>query len=165
MSETGKSCGDCGLCCKLMGVDAIAKAPLTWCRQFKRGCGCLIYETRPQACADFLCYWLHVPNLDETWRPDRAGFVMHLSDGGRKLQIEVDPATPNAWRAEPYRSTFLAWAERGEARALELVVYVGRRGWRITPGGEVDLGLAREQVRPQRAKGAALRSASFPRAR
>lgn len=149
MSDTTKSCGDCGLCCKLMGVAAIAKAPLTWCKQFKRGCGCLIYETRPQACADFICYWLHVPNLGEDWRPDRAGFVMHLAENGQRLQIEVDPATPNAWKAEPFRSAFTEWARKGESMALDLVVYVGRRGWRITPAGEVDLGLAREQARPK----------------
>jgi len=70
-----------------MGVQAIEKAPLTWRRQYKRGLGCRIYEDRPKACGDFICYWLHVPNLGDEWRPDRTGFVMHIADGGTRLNI------------------------------------------------------------------------------
>lgn len=29
MTANGKSCGDCGLCCKVMGVGELAKAPGT----------------------------------------------------------------------------------------------------------------------------------------
>ena len=39
MSESGKSCGDCGLCCKLLGIDAIDKAPGKWCGHFRKGVG------------------------------------------------------------------------------------------------------------------------------
>ncbi|MDB5423269.1 MAG: hypothetical protein JWQ29_685 [Phenylobacterium sp.] len=142
-ADAAKSCGDCGLCCKLMGVAAIDKAPLAWCRQFKRGCGCKIYETRPKACADFICYWLHAPNLGPEWRPDRAGFVLHISEQGRTLNVETDQANPNAWRAEPYRSQLTAWAAQGAGRALDLLVWTGRRCTRLTADGEEDRGLLR----------------------
>ena len=45
VSETGKTCGDCGLCCKLLGIEAIKKAPGQWCGHFRKGVGgCGIYE-------------------------------------------------------------------------------------------------------------------------
>jgi len=138
-----RSCGDCGLCCKLLGVQAIDKSPGKWCAHFKRGAGCRIYGERPQACAGFICYWLRAPNLDEAWRPDRAGFVLHVSDFGRTLNVEADPARPNAWREEPYRSQIQAWADKGGARALQLLVWIGRRCHRVTAEGLIDLGLQR----------------------
>ena len=146
MTAPAKSCGDCGLCCKLMGVEEIAKPPLAWCREFKRGCGCRTYETRPKACADFICYWLHLPVLDESWRPDRAGFVMHMSEQGRRLNIEVDPAQSAGWRREPYLSTLRGWAAAGLDRGLELVVWRGRTATKLTQTGEIDLGVRRPQA-------------------
>ena len=143
MESSGKSCGECGLCCKMMGVAELDKAPAQRCAHFKRGQGCRIYEDRPKACADFICYWLHAPNLGDAWRPDRTGFVMHLSEFGRTLNIEVDPASAQIWRTEPYRSQLTAWARDGAARALELLVWQGRRCTRITGDGEIDLGVRR----------------------
>lgn len=49
----GKSCGDCGLCCKLIGVESIAKPQFTWCWHFKKTAGCGIYEDRPHDCRAF----------------------------------------------------------------------------------------------------------------
>jgi len=113
----GKSCGECGLCCKLIGVESIAKPQFTWCRHFKRSVGCGIYEDRPHDCRAFICYWLHVPNLGDEWRPDRAGFVMHIADGGARLNIKVDPINPQAWKAEPFYSTFKTWRRRATSAA------------------------------------------------
>lgn len=143
MEASTKSCGDCGVCCKMMGVAELEKRPGQRCANFKRGLGCRIYEGRPKACADFICYWLHAPNLGEDWRPDRTGFVMHVSEAGRVLNIEVDPASPQTWRKEPYSAQLAAWAKGGAARALELLVWQGRRCIKITAEGEVDLGLRR----------------------
>lgn len=144
----GKSCGDCGLCCKLIGVQALEKPQFVWCKSYKKGSGCRIYDDRPHDCRVFVCYWMHVPNLGEDWRPDRAGFVMHIADGGARLNIEVEPATPQAWRREPYLSTFRGWAAQGRMRGLALLVWIGRRCIEITPTGEIDRGM----VRPAAAK-------------
>lgn len=139
-----RTCGDCGMCCKLMGVKAIAKAPHVWCGHFHKGAGCGIYDQRPRACADFSCYWLRAPNLDDRWRPDRARFVLHREHDGQTLVVEVDPASPDAWRKAPFYGAFKAWAARGAARGLTLNVLVGRRGYEILPDRDVDYGQVRE---------------------
>lgn len=123
-------CGDCGLCCKIMGVEAIGKPPRKWCRHFRRGHGCDVYTERPAACAAFNCIWLLAENLGDAWRPDRAGFVMHSENDGRRLVIEVDPSRPHDWRREPYHATLLAWA-----RGVEVLVLVAARGVRLAPNG------------------------------
>jgi hypothetical protein len=132
------------MCCKLMGVKAIDKAPHVWCGHFRKGAGCGIYDQRPRACADFSCYWLRSPNLDDRWRPDRARFVLHRENDGQALVVEVDPASPDAWRRAPFYDTFKAWAARGAPRGLTLNVLVGRRGYEILPDRDVDYGLVRE---------------------
>ena len=139
-----RTCGDCGMCCKLMGVAAIDKPAHMWCGHYRKGAGCGIYADRPKACADFSCYWLHAPNLDDRWRPDRSRFVLHREDDGRTLVVEVDPATPDAWRKAPFHDTFKAWAARGAAQGLALNVLVGRRGFEILPDRDVDHGPVRE---------------------
>ncbi|EJL32797.1 hypothetical protein PMI01_02436 [Caulobacter sp. AP07] len=139
-----RTCGDCGMCCKLMGVKAIDKAPHVWCGHFRKGAGCGIYAERPRACADFSCYWLRAPNLDDRWRPDRARFVLHRENDGQALVVEVDPASPDAWRRAPFYDTFKAWAARGAPKGLTLNVLVGQRGYEILPDRDVDYGLVRE---------------------
>ncbi|MFN4296847.1 MAG: YkgJ family cysteine cluster protein [Brevundimonas sp.] len=127
-----RACGDCGLCCKIMGVEAIAKPPRKWCGHFRKGRGCSIYADRPSACGAFNCTWLLAPNLGDEWRPDRAGFVMHSEDGGQRLVVEADGAAPQAWRREPYQATLRDWA-----RTIEVVVFVADRGLRLrADGGE-----------------------------
>lgn len=142
--DQARTCGDCGMCCKLMGVAAIDKPAHAWCGHYSKGAGCAIYADRPKACADYACYWLNAPNLDDRWRPDRARFVLHREDGGRTLVVEVDPAAPDAWRKAPFHDTFKAWAARGAAQGLTLNVLVGRRGYTILPDRDVDQGLVRE---------------------
>ena len=132
------------MCCKLMGVAAIAKPAHVWCGHYRKGAGCGIYVDRPKACADFACYWLHAPNLDDRWRPDRAGFVLHRENDGQALVVEVDPASPDAWRRAPFYDTFKAWAARGAPKGLTLNVLVGRRGYEILPDRDVDYGVVRE---------------------
>jgi hypothetical protein len=132
------------MCCKLMGVKAIDKAPHVWCGHFHKGAGCGIYAERPRACADFACYWLRAPNLDDRWRPDRARFVLHREHDGQTLVVEVDPASPDAWRKAPFYGAFKAWAARGAAKGLTLNVLVGRRGYEILPDRDVDYGQVRE---------------------
>ncbi|CAN5321642.1 hypothetical protein BH10PSE4_BH10PSE4_24620 [soil metagenome] len=139
-----RTCGDCGLCCKLMGVQAIDKAPHAWCGHYRKGAGCAIYDTRPTACASFACYWLRAPNLDDRWRPDRAKFVVHRENAGQSLIVEVDPASPEAWRRAPFHDTFRDWAARGAAKGLTLYVLVGRRGFEILADRDIDHGLVRE---------------------
>lgn len=145
MSE--RECGECGQCCKLIGVRELEKAPHVWCRYYKRGKGCDVYETRPEGCAQFACDWLLDVRLDESWRPDRSGFVLHAGEGGRVINVELDPAQPMAWRRAPFEGVLRNWARDGAAEGMEVLIWVGRRCWRLAPsGGEISLGPVRPEV-------------------
>ena len=84
-----KACGDCGLCCKLMGVTALAKPAGKWCRHFSKARGCAIYADRPDDCRVFNCLWLLTEALDADWKPSRAGFVLHSEQGGARLIVDL----------------------------------------------------------------------------
>jgi Fe-S-cluster containining protein len=63
---TGRSCGECSLCCKLPPIDTpeLQKQANTWCPHCRPGKGgCSDYETRPTLCRNYRCLWLK----DTTW--------------------------------------------------------------------------------------------------
>jgi hypothetical protein len=135
-----KSCGDCGLCCKLLGITALDKAPGSWCGHFERGGGCGVYADRPAECATFQCLWTDSESLDERWRPDRSKLILFTQKDGKRLNVVVDPAYPMAWRQEPYYSRLKAMSERAYD-GYELLVCVGDRRIVVFPDQEADLGL------------------------
>ncbi len=126
-----KSCGECGLCCKLMGVTALDKAPGRWCRHFSRAGGCVVYDDRPADCRRFNCTWLLADSLGPEWKPSVAGFLMHSDRDGGRLIVECDPARPHDWRRQPYESVLRAWSARP---GLELLIFAGTRGIRLSLG-------------------------------
>ncbi|MGZ9098141.1 MAG: YkgJ family cysteine cluster protein [Brevundimonas sp.] len=123
-----RSCGDCGLCCKLMGVTALRKPAGKWCRHFSKAGGCGVYATRPDDCRVFNCLWLLTEALDEAWKPTTAGFVLHSEQGGARLVVECDAARPHDWRREPYQATLRRWAA---APGQEVLVFAGKQGVRL----------------------------------
>lgn len=137
---TGKSCGECGMCCKLLGIESIAKPPGQWCGHYKRGAGCTVYADRPAACSRFICLWLSSEGLDDSWRPDRSKFVLFTEQDGRRLNVVVDQNDPMAWRREPYYSRIKKMSERA-LDGYELLVSVGWRRIVIFPHEDVDLGV------------------------
>lgn len=134
-----KSCGACGMCCKLLAIAPLDKAAGDWCANFTRGAGCSIYADRPPPCVGFMCLWLDSEKLDEAWRPDRARFLMYTEKDGRRLNIIVDPASPMAWRREPYYARIKAMSRR-TLEGFELVVCIDNRRIVIFPHEDVDLG-------------------------
>ena len=74
-----RDCGSCALCCTLLSIDTpeIQKPSRLTCRHCT-GTGCAIYETRFPICRDYHCGWRMLPNLDESWRPDRSGVFIEL---------------------------------------------------------------------------------------
>jgi hypothetical protein len=132
-----KSCGDCGMCCKLLAIQALDKAPGDWCGHFKKGCA--IYSDRPPACRSFICLWLDSEKLDEAWRPDRAKFLMYTEKDGKRLNLIVDPAHPLAWKREPYYRRIKTMSQRA-LDGYELVVCIGERRVVVFPHEDVDLG-------------------------
>jgi hypothetical protein len=105
---TGRECGDCSLCCKLLNIDVpeLKKPKGVWCSHCKPGKGgCSIYDARPDICHGFACGWLVNPALDEAWKPSRAKIVVNYEigrDGRFGCHFVVDPAVPNRWREAPW---------------------------------------------------------------
>lgn len=139
---TGRVCGECGLCCKVVAFPELEKPRGVWCRHYAKGAGCTIHETRPDACRKFFCSWLSHIEFDDEWRPDRAGFFMweHPVPNGRRLVVEVDADRPDAWMREPYLSTLRKIAFRLQTRPVEVIVRISGRVHMLFPEGVVDLG-------------------------
>jgi Fe-S-cluster containining protein len=110
---TGRSCGTCMMCCKVYTIHELNKPAGRWCVHAERGCGCKIYEARPDTCRRFYCMWIVDPTLGPEWKPEKAHFVVSLDLlGYQALTISLDASRPDAWRKEPYYSTIKGWAKK-----------------------------------------------------
>jgi hypothetical protein len=140
----GRSCQGCTMCCKLMEVDTLAKPRGTWCPHCdqKRGCG--IYAERPEACRIFYCGYLRIAHLDDRWKPAKAKFLINYESSHNRIVIHVDPARPDAWRAEPYYAEIRSWARNAAAAGGFVVVWTGQHALAVMASGEKDLGLVRD---------------------
>ncbi|WGM39398.1 YkgJ family cysteine cluster protein [Caulobacter sp. NIBR1757] len=133
-----KSCGPCTLCCTVLDIPELSKAAGTPCRHLGAGCG--IYPDRPSSCRVFTCGWLAIEALGEAWRPDIAGFLIRDERDRGHLCIDVDPARPDAWRAEPYMSQIRAWSRMVEERTGCVLVYAGPETLVVFPEDVIALG-------------------------
>ena len=151
MSSAGalppRECGECTLCCKVVGVEDLKKPAGTWCAHCTSSRGCGIYETRPEECRTFVCAWLETHTLDERWKPSRCKFVVSAEPGNVNLKVSVDPARPDAWRKEPFYSYVKSWVAQRIARGGKVVVMTGNRGVVILPDRDIDLGECTEDDR------------------
>lgn len=117
---TGRVCGQCQLCCKLLPVKSVEKPAGQRCRHQRTGKGCLIYSKRPWECRTFACRWLADPHAADLPRPDRAHYVIDMTPdtimaGDQPvsvLQVWLDPAFPDAWDTPELRAFMLYMAER-----------------------------------------------------
>ncbi len=68
-----RNCGSCGVCCKVLRIDApeLQKSAGEWCPNCQPGKGCAIYDSRPAVCRDYRCVWLATDFLPEDARPDK----------------------------------------------------------------------------------------------
>lgn len=78
-----RQCGGCTVCCKDLAINEpeLEKPRGVLCRHCKEG-GCAIYETRPAVCRSWFCGWRRLPQLDDSWRPDRSEILVSLSYDG-----------------------------------------------------------------------------------
>ncbi|MGH6818200.1 MAG: YkgJ family cysteine cluster protein [Methylovirgula sp.] len=143
MTDTSqqRACGACSLCCKLLPVAALNKPHDRWCTHCRPGNGgCTIYETRPQTCREFDCLWLAEPSVGEHWYPLQSKMVVqitgvHADDYDTFVDVHVDQAAPDAWRAEPYHSDL----QRMSCAARTLVrVFYGDRTWFVRPDADFE---------------------------
>jgi len=138
-----RSCGKCSLCCRLLGIDALGKAAGEWCRHCVVGRGCSIYPERPDSCREFECLYKTDPALPEAWNPAHAHLMLRMDHDRSRLMVFVDPARPDAWKREPYRTQLRRMAASLYPRHCQLVVRIEDRHIAILPDRHVDLGICR----------------------
>jgi hypothetical protein len=136
-SLTGRSCGSCSMCCKVLLIEDTQKPANQWCQHCTKGNGCAIYSTRPDVCRGFAYFWLVTGWMPEYWYPKKSKIVVHMrkTGSGRFLYIEVDASAPNRWREEPY------WTDIKEMSLMGLTqepfygteVVAGERRWIVSP--------------------------------
>lgn len=139
-----RSCGSCTLCCKLFPIPELNKPAGKWCQHIAQGRGCGIHLTRPNVCREFDCQWINNRELGPEWKPEISKFVLSIYPGANSLNITVDPGVPNAWRQEPYISSFRRWAGAALAQGDQVLVFLGSKVTAILPDREVELG----EIRP-----------------
>lgn len=137
---TGRVCGSCQLCCKLMPVPQLGKGANERCKHQRSGKGCLIYKSRPWSCRTFVCRWLGDPKTTALPRPDRSHYTIDpefdqvIIEGQTivaVLQVWLDPAFPNAWDTPELRSYMLMMAER--FRVATIIRTNSRDGFVVFP--------------------------------
>jgi hypothetical protein len=113
---TGRKCGDCTLCCRLLPVVDLGKNAGQRCDHQRSGKGCMIYANRPPSCVHWSCKWLVNDGTAGLPRPDRAHYVIDIMpdyvtmtpEGGDPIripvqQVWVDPQHRDAWRTPELR--------------------------------------------------------------
>jgi hypothetical protein len=140
---TGRVCGDCQLCCKLLPVPPLKKAAGRRCQHQKFGKGCAIQDHKPFACRAWSCRWLSDPATAGMSRPDRSHYVIDVvsdyvtvtEDGVatdiEAMQVWVDPAFPHAHRQPALRAYMLRVAQ--DHRMVTIVRYDNHRTITIFP--------------------------------
>lgn len=147
MTDSPKQCGDCSLCCKLLGIAEIEKPHGDWCPHFVRGTGCGIYADRPDSCRTFMCQWLTSPFLGPEWKPSVCKMVLDVRPD--MLVVHVDPATSHVWRTEPYYSAFRQMAAKGLSTGAMVMVMERGHSTIILPDRELDMGITAPNARFQ----------------
>ena len=133
----GRSCENCTLCCKVLGIAELAKARNDVCTHCDWRKGCQIYIQRPGACRDFDCSYLLSPSLDDAWKPTTSHLVLgYMADADVTL-VYVDPDHPGIWRQEPYYSRIKRWAVSDTGYVM---VWEAKRLLALAGGEEFDLG-------------------------
>ena len=115
-----RACGPCAECCTAMGIAEINKPAGVRCSHLiPRGDGgehCGIYETRPNSCRTFACYWL------KGWataaeRPAKLGVVIAPTLYGAKIPSVY------ALESKPHALTRLTTALRLAELEANVAVY------------------------------------------
>ena len=108
------ACGTCRVCCTVMGVEEIAKAPGDKCVHLC-GKGCSIYQFRPASCREFECLWLQTQTRDapmpKSMRPDRCGVMFVPSPITDSVAAHC--TTKEAFDAKPVSTHVTRWMRNG----------------------------------------------------
>ena len=145
MTDSQRQCGDCSLCCKVLGIPELEKPKDSWCPNFAPGIGCRIYADRPPSCRNFNCRWLTDPTMGPEWKPSLCKMVVDSRPS--LFVVHVDPAATRPWSAEPYISVLKRLSAQGLTKGVIVMAIERRRTIVILPDCEVDLGVIRPDAR------------------
>lgn len=145
MTNSQRRCGDCSLCCKVLGIPELAKPKDLWCANFTAGTGCRIYPDRPPSCRDFVCRWLTDATMGPEWKPSTCKMVIDSRPG--LLVVHVDPSVTHPWIGQPYISVLKRLSAQGLDKGVMVMVIERRRTIVILPDREVDLGTIGPEAR------------------
>lgn len=140
-SPTGRTCGSCTFCCKVMEIEELGKPVGEWCTHCKPGKGCSIYGSRPKECAEFMCQWLADANLPDEFRPDRVRVMLGGDEWGNRYVARCDPANPMAWQKQPIYGVLKDTAKACWHTDMTVIVVAFKRTWLITPAADYDMGV------------------------
>jgi hypothetical protein len=138
VTETGRACGACSLCCHVLRVDALRKLGGIDCVHQRAAGGCGIHASRPGICRAYACLWLRGGLRDDD-RPDRLGAVPDLVTRGASTWLEIREASPGAVSAsERLREIVEEFRRSMPVRVLDSadVLDPARRARVLLPGGE-----------------------------
>jgi uncharacterized protein len=126
-------CGACSLCCTLLGVPDIGKAPRVMCWHTTFHGGCKVHHTKttdPQmaACNSFECVWLHSQKFPKEemprfMRPDQCHVVLGPNNPEEPLTlpVHVDPRYPQAFTVEPVAG----WLRQKQKLGAKFEIHLG----------------------------------------
>tara|TARA_B100000497_G_C7654950_1_gene394194 strand:+ start:263 stop:709 length:447 start_codon:yes stop_codon:yes gene_type:complete len=106
IEPTESKCGDCTVCCEVMGYTGQWKFADRYNEAEKYGVdygafqtcnklcdtGCSIQADKPRICDEFFCHYIKL-DLEDGFRPDRFKFVSHVYDGSVTI-ISTDKTLP-----------------------------------------------------------------------
>ena len=115
-----RECGDCSLCCTLLGVKELEKKANERCGNNVHGC-CAIYEQRPISCGEFSCLWLQ-GKLPLEMKPNLCHVVVGGMSDSSGLILYVDSDYPDADKAYP-----VAGMIEDAKRKLEVIIATGQK--------------------------------------
>lgn len=83
-----RPCGDCAVCCIVMGVSELGKPYNTKCKHNSNKCD--IYGERPYSCHVFECAWrVGLLGNDISQRPDKSNILFNIDESNNGYWLEV----------------------------------------------------------------------------
>lgn len=105
-----RECGECQMCCTLMGVKQLEKHPNQPC-EHQCPTGCAIHDSRPQECRTYQCQWRFDESFPEELRPDRVGCIIDIHETPLGPGVVCHQTRPNQWREDPIMGILMQLAK------------------------------------------------------